>query len=86
MKTPDAWAGLSAADRARAIAYQENQRAILAKREAAMRALLAPPGPAEAVKTAWEPVRQALDDRKAQAVTGAQDNAGKAGGGRSGTH
>ena len=82
MTLPDPYAGMTPEDVARTKAYAANQRAIQVKREAAARALLAPTGPADAVKAAWEPLRQALEARKAQAVTGAQENADKRGGGR----
>lgn len=81
MTAPDPFRGLSTDDRARAQAYVTNQAAIQRKREAAARALLAPAGPAKAVKDAWGPVRDALGARNAQAVTGGQRNAGKPGGG-----
>lgn len=81
--TEDPYRGLSADDRARAQAHAASQRAIQTSREAAARRLLAPPGPAKAVKAAWEPVKDALDARKAQAVTGGQENAERPGGGRS---
>lgn len=83
MAAEDPYRGLSPEDRARAVAHNAERLAIQRKREDAARALLAPPGPAKAVKDAWEPVRDALDASKAQAVTGGQDNAGRPGGGRS---
>lgn len=83
MAAQDPYRGMSPEDRARAEAYAAEQRAIQTKREAAARALLAPPGPAKAVKDAWEPVRDALDAQKAQALTGGQANAERPGGGRS---
>lgn len=86
MADQDPYRGLSAEDRARAQAYAAEQRAIQVKREAAARALLAPAGPAKAVKDAWGPVKDALDARRAQAVTGGQENAHEAGGGQRGTH
>lgn len=73
----DPFRGMTPEDRARAVAYAAEQRAIQAKREAAARALLAPAGPAGAVKAAWQPVRDALDAQQAQAVTGAQENRAK---------
>lgn len=73
----DPFRGMSPEDRARAAAFQVNQRAIQAKREAAARALLAPAGPAAAVKVAWQPVKDALDAQQAQAVTGPQENRAK---------
>lgn len=82
----DPYVGMSPEDAARARAHLENQAAIQRKREDAARALLAPPGPAEAVKAAWRPLGQALEARKDQAVTGGQENRDKAGGGRRGTH
>lgn len=61
---PDPYAGMSPEDAARARANQENALAIQRKREDAARALLAPPGPAAAVKAAWRPVRDFLDAHK----------------------
>lgn len=78
----DPFRGMSPEDRARAQAYVVNQRAIQARREAAARALRAAEGPANTVKAAWGPVRDALDAQKAQAVSGAQENAAEPGGGR----
>ena len=78
----DPFRGMSPEDRARAKAFQANQKAIQARREAAARAHRAPEGPANAVKAAWQPVKDALDAQKAQAVTGAQENAAEPGGGR----
>lgn len=86
MADQDPYRGMSADDRARAQAHTANQRAIQVKREAAARALLAPAAPAKAVKDAWGPVKDALDARQAQALTGGQENAGKPAGGRHGTH
>lgn len=80
--TQDPYVGMTEADAARAFAHEQTQRTIQRKREAAAKALLAPPGPAAAVKAAWEPVRQAQDAAKAQAVTGGQENRAKGGGGR----
>jgi hypothetical protein len=73
----DLFRGMTPEDRARAVAYAAEQRAIQTKREAAARTLLAPAGPAEAVKAAWQPVKDALDAQQAQAVTGAQENRAK---------
>lgn len=81
----DPFRGMSPEDRARAQAYVANQKAIQAKREAAARALLAPPGPAEAVKAAWQPVKDAQDAQQAQAVTGGQENRQKPSRGRRAT-
>lgn len=81
----DPFRGMSPEDRARAQAYVTNQKAIQARREAAARALLAPAGPAAAVNAAWQPVRDALDAQKAQAVTGAQENRAKPSRGRHAT-
>jgi len=78
----DPFRGMSPEDRARAQAYVTNQKAIQAKREAAARRLLAPKGPAEAVKAAFQPVRDALDASRAQALGIPQDNADEPGGGR----
>lgn len=61
----DPYAGMSAEDADRARLFVANQQAIQRKREAAARALLAPPGPAAAVKAAWRPVRDFLDAQKA---------------------
>jgi hypothetical protein len=61
----DPYAGMSAEDADRARAFIQNQRAIQAKREAAARALLAPPGPAAEVKVAWRPIQDAIDAQKA---------------------
>lgn len=63
--TDDPYAGMTPEDAARARAHRENALAIQRKREAAARALLAPPGPANAVKAAWRPVRDFLDARRA---------------------
>lgn len=52
----DPFVGMTAEDAARARAFQDNQRAIQRRREAHARALLAPPGPAQAVREAWAPV------------------------------
>lgn len=73
----DPFRGMDPEDRARAQAFVVNQRAIQVKREQAARALLAPAGPAAAVKAAFQPVRDALEAQQAQAVTGAQDNRAK---------
>lgn len=78
----DPYVGLSAEDRARAEAHAAEQLAIQRKREAAARRLLAPKANADAVKAAWKPVEQARDASRAIAVTGGQENATKAGGGR----
>lgn len=56
----DPFRGMSAEDRARAKAFVDNQRTIAARREAAARRLLAPPGPAQAVREAWAPVSMIL--------------------------
>lgn len=67
MSTPpslDPYVGMSAEDKARAIAYQSEQQAIAAKRLAAAKALQAPPGPAQAVRDAWAGVSAALAARK----------------------
>lgn len=56
--------GMSPEDAERAKAYVANQRAIHARRQAAAMALLAPPGPAAAVKALWGPVKDAIDARK----------------------
>jgi hypothetical protein len=75
--TADPFRGMTPEDRARAQAYAANQKAIQARREAAARALLAPPGPAAAVKAAWQPVKDAQDAQEPQAATGTQENRAK---------
>lgn len=52
----DPFQGMSPEDKARAQAYQANQRSIALKRQKAARDLLAPKGPAKAVRDAWAPV------------------------------
>ena len=64
MQAPDPLAGLSAEDRARVQASDENAQKVLQARRDAARALLAPPGPAQAVRDAWEPVRAAQREAK----------------------
>lgn len=80
---PDPYEGMTPEDAARARAHHEDGLAIARKREQAARALLAPPGPAEAVKAAWAPVRHAVEARKAFSGTEPQENALKPGGGPS---
>lgn len=63
--TPDPYLGLTAEDRARAVAHTANQVAIARKRREAARRLLAPNAPAEAVRAAWAPLRAVLDERRA---------------------
>ena len=82
MTSTDPYRGLSAEDRARAVAHNAERLAIQRAREEAARRLLAPAATAKAVKDAWGPVRDALEARKAQAVTGGQDNAERPGGGK----
>lgn len=59
----DPWVGMTAEDAERARAFIANQRSIQAKRQAAARALLAPPGPALAVRAAWAPLQAFLDEQ-----------------------
>ena len=59
--TVDPWAGMSEADRARCVASDENLAGIIRGRRAAALATLAVDGaPAQAVREAWEPIRQAI--------------------------
>lgn len=78
----DPYRHMSPVDAARARAHQEDLIRTQQKRQEAARALLsASDAEAKAVKDAWGPLRDALDSRKAQAVTGGQENATKPGGG-----
>lgn len=61
----DPYVGLSDEDRARAVAHAANQRRIQEARVRAAKALLAPPGPARAVRAAWAPLKAAVDARRA---------------------
>lgn len=71
--TSDEFVGMTPEDEARARAYRAEQLAIQRKREAAARALLAPPGPAAAVRRAWAPLKAAVAARKAGGGPGATD-------------
>lgn len=78
----DPYRHMSPEDAARARAHREDLIRTQQKREQAARALLpASDAEAKAVKDAWGPLRDALDARKAQAVTGGQENATRPGGG-----
>lgn len=61
----DPYVGMSDEDRARAIAFRSEQIRLQEARRKAARALLAPPGPALAVRAAWAPLRAFLDEHKA---------------------
>lgn len=52
---------------AQAKASDDNLAGIIAGRRRAARALLAPPGPAAAVKAAWAPVREAMREARTPA-------------------
>lgn len=63
-RDPSYYAGMSPEDIARSKASDENILRIAEKRRAAARALLAPPEPAEAVREAYAPLREAAKDRR----------------------
>lgn len=56
--------GMDPEDAARVRASDDNLRGIIAGRRRAARALLAPPGPAKAVKAAFQPLLDATRDHR----------------------
>jgi len=69
----DEFVGMTPEDEARARAYRAEQTRIQKARERAARALLAPPGPAQAVRAAWAPLKAALDEKRAGGGTRGTD-------------
>lgn len=63
-RPPSYYVGMSAEDIARSKASDENAARIAQARRNAAKALLAPPGPAEAVREAFQPVLEARKDRR----------------------
>lgn len=61
----DPYVGMTDEDRERAMAYRAEQIRLQEARQRAARALLAPPGPARAVRAAWAPLKAFLDEHKA---------------------
>lgn len=57
--TTDPYRGMTPEDAARARQHYQDALKVQKAREAAARALLAPPGPAQAVRDAWQPIRDA---------------------------
>lgn len=69
-RDPSYYAGMSDEDVARSKASDENALRIAQGRRKAARALLAPPGPAKAVREAFQPLQEAAKDRRTDADRG----------------